>query len=538
MATLSNNPVKAMKKILISDKLAEDGINFLNAQEGIQIHIQTGLNEDALCEIIPEYDALLIRSDTQVTARVLKAATRLKVVGRAGIGVDNVDLNAATEQGIIVMNTPDANATTTAELAIAHMFSLSRNLPIANQSVREGKWERSKLMGAEIAHKTLAVLGFGTIGRIVAQRGNGLGMCVIAYDPFVAPDIFTKHGAEMVDLETLVKQADYLTLHCPLLEKTKNIIGREQLAVMKKSARLINCARGGLVDEAALYDALKEGRIAGAALDVYENEPPKDSPLLTLDNVVFTPHLGASTKEAQVAVSVEIARQAVKYLQTGEAVNALNLPRLSAEELKKAQPFMNLANILGKVLVGLIDKPIEKLEVAVFGKAAQVKIRPISAEAMVGLLAGQLSTPVNRVNVENIAKRQGITLIESQTEESEGYQSLIKITGHCADKSVSLAGTLLGDHHPRLVSINHFEIEVVPEGALLITRHDDKPGVIAAISSILGAANINITRMQVSIADEHQLAMMVISVSNPLNEQVLKSVCEVPAVQTARQIAL
>jgi D-3-phosphoglycerate dehydrogenase len=531
-------PFLTMKKILISDKLADDGINFLNEQEGIQIHIQTGLNESTLCEIIPEYDALLIRSDTQVTAKVLKAAKNLKVVGRAGIGVDNVDLDVAMEQGIIVMNTPDANATTTAELAIAHIFSLSRNLSVANQSVKEGKWERSKLMGAEITHKTLAILGFGTIGRIVAQRGNGLGMRVIAFDPFVAPDIFTQYGAEMVDLETLLKRADYLTLHCPLLEKTKNIIGREQLAMMKKSARLINCARGGLVDEGALYEALKDGRIAGAALDVYEQEPPKDSPLLSLDNIVFTPHLGASTKEAQVAVSVEIARQVVKYLQTGEAINALNLPRLSADELKKAQPFMGLAHILGKVLVGLIDQPIEKLEVAVFGKAAQAKIRPISTEAMVGLLAGQFDTPVNRVNVENIAKRQGIALIESQTEESEGYQSLIKITGHCADKSVSLSGTLLGDQHPRLVSINHFEIEVVPEGALLITRHHDKPGVIAAISSILGASNINITRMQVSIADEQQLAMMVISVSDPLNEQLLKAVCDVPAVQTARLIVL
>lgn len=527
-----------MKKILISDKLAEDGINFLNEQDGIQIRIQTGLNEDQLCEIIGDYDALLIRSDTQVTPRVLKAATHLKVVGRAGIGVDNVDLETAMEQGIIVMNTPDANATTTAELAIAHLFSLSRNLPVANQSVRDGKWERSKLMGAEVTHKTLAILGFGTIGRIVAQRGNGLGMRVIAYDPFVAPEIFEQHNAEMVDLETLVKQADYLTLHCPLLEKTRNIIGRDQLAMMKKSARLINCARGGLVDEAALYDALKEGRIAGAALDVYEQEPPKDSPLLTLDNIVFTPHLGASTKEAQVAVSVEIARQVVKFLQTGEAVNALNLPRLSADELKQAQPFMNLAQILGKVMAGLVDQPIQKLEVAVFGKAAQGKIRPISSEAMVGLLAGQFSTPVNRVNVENIAKRQGIGLIESQSEESEGYQSLIRITGHCADKSISLAGTLLGDHHPRLVSIDHFEIEVVPEGTLLITRHHDKPGVIAAISSILGGHNINITRMQVSIADEEQSAMMVISVSDPLNDQLIKAVCDVPAVQTARQIVL
>lgn len=527
-----------MKKILVTDKLAEDGINYLNDQEGLHVHIQTGLTEDELCEIIPEYHALLIRSDTQVTAKVLAAAKNLKVVGRAGIGVDNVDLEAAMEQGVIVMNTPDANATTTAELAIAHIFSLSRNLPVANQSVKAGKWERSKLMGSEITHKTLAILGFGTIGRIVAQRGTGLGMRVIAYDPFVAPDVFAAHSAEMVDLDTLIKQADYLTLHCPLLEKTRNIIGAAQLAMMKKSARLINCARGGLVDEAALYEVLKSGRIAGAALDVYEQEPPQDSPLLSLDNVVFTPHLGASTKEAQVAVSVEIARQAVKYLQTGEAINALNLPRLSAEELKKAQPFMELANILGKVLVGLIDQPIEKLEVAVFGMAAQVKIRPISTEAMVGLLAGQFSTPVNRVNVESIAKRQGITLIESQTDVSAGYQSLIQITGHCADKSISLAGTLLGDQHPRLVSINHFEIEVVPEGVLLITRHDDRPGVIAAISSILGSANINITRMQVSIADHQQLAMMVISVSNPLDERLLKALCDVSAVHTVRQIVL
>lgn len=527
-----------MKKILISDKLADDGINFLNEQEGIQIHIQTGLTEDALCEIIPDYDALLIRSDTQVTAKVLKAATKLKVVGRAGIGVDNVDLAVAMEQGIIVMNTPDANATTTAELAIAHMFSLSRNLPFANQSVREGRWERSKLMGAEVTHKTLAILGFGTIGRIVAQRGRGLGMRVIAYDPFVAPEIFENCGAQMVDLDTLLRQADYLTLHCPLLEKTRNIIGVEQLAIMKKSARLINCARGGLVDEAALYQALKVNQIAGAALDVYEQEPPKDSPLLTLDNVVFTPHLGASTKEAQVAVSVEIARQVVKYLQTGEAINALNLPRLSAEELKQAQPFMDLARTLGKVLLGLIDQPIQKLEVAVFGKAALGKIRPISNESMIGLLSGQFSTPVNRVNVENIAKRQGITLVESQTEEAEGYQSLIQITGHCADKSVSLSGTLLGDHHPRLVRINHFEIEVVPEGVLVVTRHDDKPGVIAAISSVLGMSNINITRMQVSVADDDQLAMMVIGVSEPLNEHILKAVCDVSAVHTARQIVL
>ena len=526
-----------MKKILISDKLADAGINFLNEQDGIQIHIETGLNEDQLCEIIGDYDALLIRSGSTVTEKVLKAGKNLKVVGRAGIGVDNVDVPAATEQGIIVMNTPDANATTTAELALAHLFSLSRLLPRADRSVRAGKWEKSAFMGSEVSHKTLAILGFGTIGRIVAQRGVGLKMRVIAYDPFVAPDVFEKMGAESVSLEELVTQADYLTLHCPLIEKTRNIIGAEQLKAMKKSAMLINCARGGLVDEAALYDALKSGEIAGAALDVYEQEPPKESPLFELDNIVFTPHLGASTKEAQVAVSVEIARQAVTFLKTGEAVNALNLPRLSAEELKKSRQFMQLANILGKVLVNLADKPIERLEVGVFGKAAELEIRPISVETLVGMFSGQLTTPVNRVNAENIAKRQGVSLLETKSEEAQGYLSLMRVVGHYGNESISLEGTLLGDCHPRLVSINQFEVEVVPEGTLLVTRHSDKPGVIAAISSVLGTANINISRMEVGGNNQEQ-AMAIISVSTPLEDELLAAVCAIPAVHTATQICL
>jgi D-3-phosphoglycerate dehydrogenase len=528
-----------MKKILVSDKLADDGINFLNEQTDIQVHIQVGMSEDELCEIIGEYDALLIRSDTKVTKRVLQAATNLKVVGRAGIGVDNVDIPAATEQGIIVMNTPDANATTTAELAIAHMFSLSRNLPEASVSVRSGKWERSKLVGAEINHKTFAILGFGTIGRLAAKRAVGLGMRVIAYDPFVTPEIFEECGAESVDLDTLVKEADYLTLHCPMMDKTRGIIGAEQLKMMKKSAMLINCARGGLVDEAALYEALKNGDIAKAALDVYEQEPPKDSPLFELDNITFTPHLGASTREAQVAVSVEIARQAVTYLQTGEAINALNLStKISAEELKKSRPFMMLAKVMGKMLVNLTDQPIETLEVSLFGKAAEAEVRPVSVEALVGILAGQLSTPVNSVNAENIAKKQGIGLVESKTEVTQGYLSLVKLVAVCANKTVSVVGTLLGDHHPRIVNVNQFEIEVVPEGTLLITEHNDKPGVISAISSILGEANINISRMQVGVPDTNDKAMAVISVSSPLPADILEKVRDLSFVNCATQIDL
>ncbi len=529
-----------MKKILISDKLSEAGINYLNQQadSGIQIHIETGLNEEGLCNIIGEYDALLIRSDTKVTKKVLEAAKNLKLIGRAGIGVDNVDIPMATEMGVIVMNTPDANATTTAELAIAHMMSLSRQLPTADRSVRAGKWERSKLVGAEIAHKTLGIAGFGTIGRIVSQRALGLRMDVIAYDPFVAPEIYEEYGVESVSLDDLVTRSDYITLHCPLIEKTRNLIGAPQFAKMKKGAMLINCARGGLIDEKALYDALKNGQCAGAALDVYENEPPAGSPLLELDNIVFTPHLGASTTEAQVAVSVEIARQAVLFLKTGEAVNALNLPRVSAEELNKSHDFMNLATALGKILAGLANQPITKVEVALYGRAAEAAVRPVSVAALIGILAGQVSTPVNRVNAENIAKRQGIALVESVSKDSPDYVSLIKVTGHCADQTIALSGALLGGRQPRLVCINHFDIEVVPEGTLIVTRHDDRPGVISAISSVLGNANINITRMQVSMVDVKDQAMAVISVSEPVPDAIMQQICNLTPVCNAKQISL
>jgi len=527
-----------MKKIFISDKLAESGINYLTEQPNISVHIQTGLDEQQLCEALAGYDALLIRSDTKVTPAVLHAAKNLKLIGRAGIGVDNVDIPLATELGIIVMNTPDANATTTAELAIAHMMSLSRHLPAADASIRAGRWERAKLLGNEVAHKTLAILGFGTIGRIVSQRGLGLRMNVIAYDPFVAPEIYAEYGVESVDFEQLLVRADYLTLHCPLMEKTRNIIGAGQLALMKKTAMVINCARGGLIDEAALYQALKDKKIAGAALDVYENEPPNESPLLALDNIVFTPHLGASTAEAQVAVSVEIARQAVTFLNTGEAINALNLPRVSAKELKKSSEYMHLATILGKVMAGLVDAPLEKVEVALFGRAAEAAVRPVSVSALTGILSGHFSTPVNRVNAENIAKRQGIVLTESVTHESHDYISLIQLTGQGAGQTLTLSGALLGGRQPRLVGINQFDIEVVPEGTLLVTRHDDKPGVISAMSAVLGNANINITRMHVSTADEQQQAMAVISVSAPLSDTLILQLCELPPVHQVKQINL
>ena len=527
-----------MKKILISDKLATDGINYLKAQNDIEIHFETGLSEEALCEIIGDFDALLIRSDTQVTPKLLQAAKKLMLIGRAGIGVDNVDIPAATEMGVIVMNTPDANATTTAELTIAHLMSLSRHLPAADQSVRAGKWERSIYTGSEVAQKTIGIVGFGTIGRLVASRAAVLKMNVIAFDPFVSPDIYTDLGVESVSLEDLIARSDYITLHCPLIEKTRNIIGAAQFEKMKSNAMLINCARGGLIDEVALYDALKSKKIAGAALDVFEVEPPVSSPLLELDNIVFTPHLGASTSEAQLAVSVEIAKQAVTFLRTGEAINALNLPRVSAEELKQSSDFVNLATQLGKVLAGLSSAPLTKLEVALFGRATDVSPRPISVAALVGVLSGQFSTPVNRVNAENIAKRQGLALTESVSKETQDYVSLITLTGYSAEKTTTVSGVLLGGRQPRLVSINTLNIEVIPEGTLLITSHDDKPGVISAISAILGHAGINISRMQVSAADSQDKAMAVISISESLNPDLLSQVADLEAVHEVTQIVL
>lgn len=527
-----------MNNILISDKLSEAGINFLNEQADTQVHIETGLNEDQLCQIVGKYDALLIRSSTTVTEKVLEAGKNLKVVGRAGIGVDNVDIPAATARGVIVMNTPDANATTTAELTLAHMLSLSRNLPVADRSIRAGKWERASLMGAEMAHKTLAIFGFGTIGRIVAQRGLGLKMHVIAHDPFVTDEVFKEYGVDPVAFDDLIKQADYLTLHCPMNDKTRGIVGAEKIASMKKGARIINCARGGLIDEAALYDALKSGHLAGAALDVYEHEPPKDSPLLKLDNIVFTPHLGASTYEAQVAVSVEIARQTITFLNTGEAVNALNLPRMSAEELNKCQPFMKLAYTLGQMLANLATKPIERLEIALYGKASEAQSHPIAVEALVGVLSEQLSIPVNRVNVVDLAKRQGISITESRTEETHDYLSLVRLSAWHGDEAETLSGTLLGGSHPRLVNINQYEIEVVPEGTLLITEHSDQPGVIAALGTILADAQVNISSMQVGCSDTCDQAMAVISISEPVHQDLLTVIKDILSIHKVTQIAL
>jgi len=526
------------KRVLVADPIHEQGRALLAATPGLAVDVVTGLDEPALCQRIGDYDALIVRSKTRVTASVIEAGKKLKVIGRAGIGVDNIDVAAATEQGIVVFNTPDANATTTAELALAHLLSLSRYLPQADRSVRRGEWKPGSFVGTELAEKTVGVVGFGTIGRIVARRCLAFRMRVLAFDPYVVPDVIRETGAEPADLDRLIASSDYVTLHCPLNDATRNLFDAARLNKMKSGARLINCARGGLVDETALVEALNTGHLAGAALDVYATEPPKASPLLELDNVVMTPHLGASTEEAQQAVSLKIAEHVVAFLETGVTQGAVNLPRIPTDQLIRARPYQLLAQALGRLLSALVPGPIAELEVALFGRIADVNPRLITGGALTGLLRKRLAIPVNEVNAMTLAQRQGITVREVRSEAARDYLSLIELRAKTGESQTSVAGTLLGENHPRLVCIDDYHVEAVPEGCLIFTRHDDRPGVVGALGGILGRENINISRMQVGTAEGRSEAIALVGVSSPLPAKALEEVRAIPAIRQAIQIEL
>jgi D-3-phosphoglycerate dehydrogenase len=525
-------------RILIADAIHEQARSLLASQPGFEIALATGLSEGELTERIGAYEGIIVRSKTRVTAPVVAAGQRLKVIGRAGIGVDNIDVAAATERGIVVLNTPDANATTTAELAVAHLLSLSRHLPQADRSVRAGEWQPGKFIGTELSGKSVGVIGFGTIGRIFASRCLALKMRVLAYDPFVTPEIVVEAGAEPVTLDVLFARADYVSLHCPLTDETRGLIDAGRLAQMKPGACLINCARGALVDEGALCDFLQSGHLAGAALDVYAHEPPNGSPLLALDTVVLTPHLGASTKEAQQAVSVKIAQDVATFLTTGEAPNAVNLPRISAEQLVRARPYQRLAYALGGMIGAIASGPITEIEVGLFGRAAELDPRPITSQALVGLLDKRLSVVINQVNAMPLAQRQGIAVRETRSEATHDYIALVEVRAIGVSSTTSVAGTLLGEQHPRLVRIDDYELEAVPQGHMLFTRHDDRPGVVGALGTILGRENINISRMQVGIAEGRAEAIALIGISAPLSDRAIAEIEALAAIRQVVQMAL
>jgi D-3-phosphoglycerate dehydrogenase len=527
-----------MYKVFVADKLAPEGVAALEQYDELTIDFAPGLAVAEAIEHARDADAIIVRSATKIRGELLEACEKLRVVGRAGIGVDNIDIAAATERGIVILNTPDANATTTAELAVAHMFSLSRNLPDADRSVRAREWTPAKFLGAELSGKTVGVIGFGTIGRLLAERCRGLKMKLIGYDPFVTEETFAEHGVEVRELESLLAEADYVTLHCPVTDETRGILSRERLALMKPEARLVNCARGGLIDEAALADALRAGSIAGAALDVFAQEPPGDSPLFDAPNIYFTPHLGASTHEAQTAVGVQIAHQVAAYLVRGEVTNSINLPSIAPDKLEQLDPYLQLARKLGKLLCLMSEGALTELSIGLYGRAAELDPHPIANEALVGLLEDHLSVPINQVNAGHLARRQGIHVTEVTSSDVRDFQTVLRVSGTTASGQLCLEGTLFDERHPRLVRVNDYSIETELDGHIVMTRHADRPGVIGAIGELLGREGINITRMQVGIASEDKTqAIAVIAVSSVLPAATMSALGSIDAIDKILQIS-
>ncbi|MDZ7735525.1 MAG: phosphoglycerate dehydrogenase [Gammaproteobacteria bacterium] len=527
-----------MYHVLVADPLAAEGLEYLQSRSDVEVQTAKGLDEAALIERIQGMDALIVRSGTRATAAAINAADQLKVIGRAGIGVDNIDVNAATERGIVVLNTPNANATTTAELTIGHLLSLCRHLPAADRSVRAGEWQRSRYTGTEIAGKIIGIIGYGTIGRLVAARCLALQMNVIVHDPFVTDAVLKEQGVVGAGLEQLLQGADFITLHCPANQKTRHIVNEQNLALMQPHARLINCARGELVDDEALYEALSQKRIAGAALDVFSNEPPADSPLLGLDNIVFTPHLGASTHEAQVAVGSEIARNVMTYLHSGQAISAINLPTIRASELARLQPYLLLVHRLGQLLAEMINEPLTGLQVKLRGHLADLDPAVIATEALAGFLSEVVDTNVNRVNALGPGQAPGYRTRRKPHRECQSYLSLVEVTGRGNSETITLAGTVFDEQHPRLVRINAYEVEACLEGHILITRHQDRPGVMGTLGTLLGGAGINISRMQLGIVPDTDRAIAVFQTANEPTAELLQQIRTLPAIDKALQISL
>jgi len=525
-----------MPKVLISDALSPAAVQIFK-DRGIEVDFQPALgkDKDKLASAVGTYDGLAIRSATKVTAKIVEHAKNLKVIGRAGIGVDNVDIPAATSRGIIVMNTPFGNSITTAEHAISLMLALARQIPEADASTRAGKWEKNKFMGVEIFGKTLGVIGCGNIGSIVTDRALGLKMKVIAYDPFLSPDRATDLGVEKVDLHVLFKRADFITLHTPLTDKTRNVINADAIKAMKKGVRIVNCARGGLVDEAALYDALKSGKVAGAAFDVFATEPATENPLFNLPNVVCTPHLGASTSEAQENVALQIAEQMSDYLLRGAITNAINFPSISAEEAPKLKPFIALAERLGSFAGQLTETGISKVQLAYEGAVAQMNTKALTSAALAGLLRPMLGD-VNVVSAPVVAKERGIVVEEVTREMPEDYESLITVTVTTERQSRHVSGTVFADGRPRIVNIKGIRMDAEFGPSMIYITNLDKPGFIGKFSSTLGEAGINIATFHVGRDAPGGNAVALIEIDGELPEAVLAKVRALPQVQSAKPL--
>jgi D-3-phosphoglycerate dehydrogenase / 2-oxoglutarate reductase len=527
-----------MPKVLISDKLSPAAVEIFR-NRGIEADLKPGLSPADLRAIIGGYDGLAIRSATKVTKELLDVATRLKVVGRAGIGVDNVDIRSATTRGVVVMNTPHGNTITTAEHAIAMMFALARQIPEATVSTKAGKWEKNRFMGVELTAKTLGLIGCGNIGSIVADRAVGLKMRVLAYDPYLSEKKALELGVEKADLDTLLARADFITLHTPLTDATRNILSAEALAKTKQGVRIVNCARGGLVDEAALADAIRSGHVAGAALDVFETEPATDSPLFGLENVVCTPHLGAATAEAQENVALQVAEQMSDFLLTGAVANAINMASVSAEDAPRLRPYLELCRLLGAFagqLTQAREGAIHKVVVEYEGQAAALNHRPLTAAMLAGLMS-PLMEGINMVNASVAARDHGIDVAETVHDRPTEYLTLVRVTVETEGLVRAVAGTLFAGSRPRIVEIKGIKVEADFAPHMLYVTNQDKPGFIGRFGATLAGAGINIATFHLGRAEQGGDAICLVSVDEPVPEAVLEMVRTLPLVMQATGLA-
>lgn len=524
-----------MPKVLIADSLSPAAVEIFK-ERGVEADVKTGLSRDELIKIIGEYDGLAVRSATKLTPEVIKAATNLKVVGRAGIGVDNIDIPAATAAGIIVMNTPFGNSITTAEHAITLMMALARDIPAANASTHAGKWEKNRFMGVELYGKTLGLIGCGNIGSIVADRARGLKMRVVAFDPYLSEDRAENLGVDKVTLEELLPRADFITLHTPLTNETKNIISAESIAKMKKGARLINCARGGLVDEAAVKAALDSGQLGGAAFDVFTEEPAKTNLLFGNEKVVATPHLGASTSEAQENVALQVAEQISDYLLTGAVTNALNMPSISADEAQKVRPWIALSERLGAFAGQLTESSIDSVDILYEGTASALNTRALTQAAIMGLLKSALSE-VNMVNAPIVAKERGIKISEVRRDQQGIYDGYIKLTITTERQTRSVAGTVFSDGRPRLIQVKGINMEAEFAPHMLYITNEDRPGFIGALGMILGTAGLNIASFALGRAAPGGGAIALLETDGEADEHVLADIRKLPQVVQAKSLS-
>ena len=523
-------------RVLVSDKLSETAVQIFR-DRGIDVAFmpEIGKDKEKLAEIIGQYDGLAIRSATKATEKLIDAATNLKVIGRAGIGVDNVDIPAASRRGIIVMNTPFGNSITTAEHAIAMIFAIARQLPAADTSTQAGKWEKSKFMGVEITGKTLGVVGCGNIGSIVATRGIGLKMRVIAYDPFLSPERAEKLGVEKVELDELLSRSDFITLHVPMTDKTRGIINAEAIAKMKKGVRIVNCARGGLVIEADLADAIKSGHVAGAGFDVFEVEPATDSPLFGLPNVVCTPHLGASTSEAQENVALQVAEQMSDYLLKGAVTNAINMPSISAEEAPRLKPFVTLADVLGGFVGQVTESAIKEVEILYEGSTAEMNTKALTSAVLAGLIRTQVAD-VNMVSAPIMVKERGIVLSEIKRDKSGVFDGYIKLTVKTENNTRSVAGTCFADGKPRFIQIKGINLDAEVGRNMVYTTNADAPGIIGLLGTVFGDAGVNIANFQLGRNKAGGDAIALLYVDAPVADNVLDLVRANKEIQSAKPL--